>query len=225
MTQKEYDQVVSNRVSFYTLLACIALLAVVLFALNGIHQPATPSSGLTVISQGYSGPAQPTPIHHYGAETGPITATLVSPDNVSLQIVSIQKEATEWLFHVHAHNNGKTSVSIINAAKSHYFVLSLKGTPGKPYTWSELTVQLQPATQAVLGAQAQLATHPALNATVAGGADSDGWLVANLANVTYPPFQLFYVYGTVTAPECPNSTQNPSTCPTGTGYRTLVWNL
>lgn len=97
-------------------------------------------------------------------------------------------------------------------------MLAGKGTPGTPYTFSQLSVKLTPA------AQATLAAHPALSATLASGADGDGWLVANLANFKYTPYQLFYVYGTVSDMACATPSDQ-STCHPDTGYSTLVWQL
>ena len=162
--------------------------------------------------------AQATPIHHYGAEYGAITDTLTSPDNVTFQIVAVQRGTNEWLFHIHAHNNSGSNVTVIGANADHYFVLAGKGIPGTPYTFGQLTVRLTPPEQAVAVA------HPALSSLVAGGPDADGWLVADLSKFKYTPTQLLYVYGTVTAPACTNP-HDQSTCQPSTGYRTIVWNL
>jgi hypothetical protein len=97
-------------------------------------------------------------------------------------------------------------------------MLGLKGPLGPPIPPSQLIVTLTPP------GQADLAAHPALPAAVASGADNDGWLVADLTNVAYPPFQLFYVYGTVTAPACASLTDK-STCHPSVAWRTLVWTL
>jgi hypothetical protein len=172
-----------------------------------------------VQTQGLSGPvAQPTPIHHYGAESGAVSDTLISPDNVTLHIVEIQRGTTRWLFHIHAHNNAGLGVSILDAGTNHYFFLGLKGTPGVPITPSDITVTLTSP------AAADVAAHPALPSAVAPGADVDGWLAADLTHTKYPPFQLFYVYGTVTAPACANPADQ-STCHPSVGYRTLAWTL
>ena len=168
---------------------------------------------------GLNAPPQATPIHHYGAEYGAITTALTSPDNVTIQIVTVQRGTNEWLFHIHAHNNGQQSVSVMDAATSHYFVIGGKGgIPGTPYTFGQLTVRLTPPEQAVAE------THPAFSSLIEGGADIDGWLVADLSTFKYSPFQLLYVYGTVTAPACTNP-DDQSTCHSSTGYRTIVWNL
>jgi hypothetical protein len=100
-----------QRSVLYVLLAGIVL-PVALFGAINLSRLSVYTSAL---SQGLSSLVA-TPIHHYGAEAGPITATLVSPDDVSLQVMLIQKEPTEWLFHIHAHNNGTSSVSMLNAA-------------------------------------------------------------------------------------------------------------
>ncbi|HEU4781930.1 MAG TPA: hypothetical protein VFS83_01190 [Ktedonobacterales bacterium] len=167
---------------------------------------------------GLNAPPQATPIHHYGAESGSIITALTSPDNVKLQIVAVQRGTNEWLFHIHAHNNSGSNVTVLGANADHYFVLAGKGIPGTPYTFGQLTVRLTPPEQAVAVA------HPALSSLVAGGADADGWLVADLSNFKYTPTQLLYVYGTVTAPACTNP-HDQSTCHPSTGYRTIVWNL
>lgn len=161
---------------------------------------------------------QPTPIHHYGAESGAMSDTLISPDNVTFHIVEIQRGATRWLFHIHAHNNASLGVSILDAGTDHYFMLGLKGTPGVPLSASQITVTLTSP------AAADVAAHPALPAAVAAGADVDGWPAADLTHVQYPPFQLFYVYGTVTAPACVNPADQ-STCHPSVAWRTLVWTL
>jgi hypothetical protein len=135
-----------------------------------------------------------------------------------LQILAIQTEATTWFFHIQAHNRSNNAVTILDTATTHYFALGLRGTPGTPYTWQQLTIALQPP------AGVELAAHPALDSTVASGAQSNGWLVADLTESPYPPFELFYVYATITALECSN-TQDPTTCHQGLGYRTLVWQL
>jgi len=161
---------------------------------------------------------QPTPIHHYGAEYGAITDALTSPDNVRFQIVAVQRGTNDWLFHIHAHNNTGSNVTVLGANADHYFVLAGKGIPGTPYTFGQLTVRLTPPEQAVAEA------HPAFSSLVAGGADADGWLVADLSNFKYAPTQLLYVYGTVTAPACTNP-RDQSTCHPSTGYRIIVWSL
>jgi hypothetical protein len=208
-----------HRRSLYALLAGLVVCAALWSAIT----LAPMSDYSSALSQALSSLVA-TPIHHYGAEAGPITATLISPDDVTLQVLSIQKEPTMWLFHIHAHNNAQGSVSILDAATSHYFDLGLRGTVNKPYTWNELNITLTATSTVALDSQAALAAYPALSATVAPGADSDGWLVANLATTTYPPFELLYVYGTVTAPACTNP-NDQSTCHPSTGYRTLVWRL
>jgi hypothetical protein len=180
------------------------------------------ASGCTVGNRPLAGRlnalAQTTPIHHYGAEYGAITDTLTSPDNITFHIVTIQRGANEWLFHIHAHNNGMQSMPVLDATTSHYFVLTGRGIPGTPYTFGQLTARLTPPEQAVAEA------HPAFSSLIAGGSDADGWLVADLSNYKYTPFQLLYVYGTVTAPACTNP-DDQSTCHSSTGYSTIVWNL
>lgn len=170
---------------------------------------------------GLDAPPQATPLHHYGAEYGAITDTLTSPDNVTFQIVAVQRGTNEWLFHIHAHNNGQQSISILDAATNHYFMIGGKGgIPGTPITADQIFLKLTP----LASSSADVAAHSSLAVTVASGADSDGWLVADLSNYKYAPFQLLYVYGTVTAPACTNP-QDQSTCHSSTGYRTIVWNL
>ena len=189
----------------------LIVMAIVFFALNR----SLPGSQVP----GSNGPdAQATPIHHYGAEYGPITATLVSPDDVSLQIVRIEKSAKEWLFHIHAHDNARSGVAFLNTSTSHFFMLGLRGIAGTPYTFSQLDVVL------AAPSQAELAAHPALPMNVSPRGDVDGWLMADLSRTTFPPIQLFYVYGTVTAPACANPTDQ-NTCHPSTGYRTMVWDL
>lgn len=174
----------------------------------------------SIKTAGLNAPPQATEIPHYGAEYGAITATLISPDNVSFQIVTVQRGASEWLFHIHAHNNGKQGVPILDATTSHYFMIGGRGTPGTPMTADQAFLKLSP----LASSRSDLAMHPSLAATVAPSADSDGWLVADLSNYKYQPFQLLYVYGTVTTPACINP-QDQSTCHPSTGYRTIVWNL
>ena len=162
--------------------------------------------------------------HQYiitGRSIGAITDALISPDNITFQIVAVQRGTSEWLFHIHAHNNTGSSVPILDAATSHYFMIGGKGgIPGTPITADQIFLKLTP----LASSRADLATHPSLAATVASGADSDGWLVADLSNYKYTPFQLLYVYGTVTAPACTNP-DDQSTCHSSTGYSTIVWNL
>ena len=202
-----------HRSVLYVLLAGVVVL-VALFAALTVSRLSVYSS---VLSQGLSSLVA-TPIHHYGAEAGPSTAVLISPDDVTFQILAIRKDPTAWFFHIQAHNRGTTAVAILDATTNHYFALALVGTPGTPYTWQQLTIPLQAPTGG------ELAAHPALGSTVAAGAQSDGWLVADLTESPYPPFDLFYVYATVPAPQCSNP-QDPSTCHQGLGYRTLVWQL
>lgn len=183
------------------------------------------ASGCTVGNRPLAGRlnalAQTTPIHHYGAEYGAITDRLTSPDNITFQIVAVQRGASKWLFHIHAHNNGQQSVSILDAATSHYFMIGGKGgIPGTPIAADQIFLKLTP----LASSSADPAKHPSLAATVASDADSDGWLVADLSNFKYTPFQLLYVYGTVTAAACANP-DDQSTCHSSTGYSTIVWNL
>ncbi len=202
-----------HRSVLYVLLAGV----VVLVALFGAITVSRLSVYNSALSQGLSS-LMATPIHHYGAEAGPSTAVLISPDNVTLQILAIQKDATAWLFRIQAHNRATRAVAILDATTNHYFALALVGAPGTSYTWQQLTISLQEPTGI------ELAAHPALASTVAAGAQSDGWLVADLTESPYPPVELFYVYATVTAPQCSNP-QDPSTCHQGLGYRTLVWQV
>ena len=174
----------------------------------------------SVKTAGLNVPTQATEVSHFGTEYGAITDTLTSPDNVTFQIVAVQRDTSEWLFHIHAHNNGALNIPILDTATSHYFMIGGRGTPGIPMTADQAFLKLTP----LLSSSADLAVHPSLAAKVAGGADSDGWLVADLSNYKYTPFQLLYVYGTVTAPACTNP-QDQSTCQPSTGYRTIVWNL
>lgn len=200
-----------------TAVMCVVVLAVVFFVVSRVLP-----DGVVAGSDGPGGATRPsaqaTPIHHYGSESGVITATLISPDNVSIQIVQIVKGPKEWLFHIHAHNNARAAVAILSPATNHYFTLALKGIPGTPYTFSQLTVNLVPS------ARTDLAQHPELPSTVMPSADADGWLVAGLSHTPFSPVQLMYVYGTVTAPACANP-GDQSTCHPSTGYRVLVWNL
>ncbi len=207
-----------KRGSVLSVVAGVVVLAVAVFvALNQSWF----IGGSLVKTAGFNMLAQATPIHHYGAESGSITTALTSPDNVTFQIVTIQRGTSEWLFHIHAHNNGKQSVSILDAATSHYFMIGGKGgIPGTPISADQIFLKLTP----LASSSAALATHPSLAAAVASSADSDGWLVADLSNYKYTPFQLLYVYGTVTAPACTDP-QDQSTCQSSTGYRTIVWNL
>jgi hypothetical protein len=204
-----------KRGSVLSIVAGIVVLAVAVFVALNQGWVFADSSLRTV---GINAPPQPTAIHHYGAEYGAITDTLTSPDNVTFQIVAVQRGTSEWLFQIHAHNNTGRNVTVLGANADHYFVLAGKGIPGTPYTFGQLTVRLTPPEQAVAGA------HPGLSSLVAGGAAADGWLVADLSNFKYQPVQLLYVYGTVTAPAC-TSLQDQSTCHPATGYRTIVWNL
>jgi hypothetical protein len=172
---------------------------------------------ITAQPLGISG-SQPTPIHHYGPEAGNISDSLISPDNVTFQIVDIQRDATKWLFHIHAHNNADLDTKILDAGTSHYFMLGLQGPAGTPIPPDQGEVIL------AAPAQPDAAAHPALPAVVASNADVDGWLVADLTNAKYKPFQLFYVYGTVPTVACANP-RDTSTCHTETAWRTLVWML
>src|SRR5260221_4519844 len=177
------------------------------------------SNPTTVQTQGFSGSGlQPTPIHHFGLENGKISDSLISPDNVTFHIVEIQRGATKWLVHIHAHNNAGLGTKILDAGADHYFMLGLKGPAGSPVPPGQGEVTLTAPTPT------DSAGHPALPAAVASNADGDGWLVADLTNVKYPPFQLFYVYGTVTADACADP-NDKSTCHAATGWRTLVWIL
>ncbi len=202
----------------------VALLAVLSFAfgaylwMNGVSSP----HGTGILANA-NGPvdipqATTTPITHYGPEDGSVDASLISPDNVTFHIVDIQRGVSSWLFHIHAHNNAAASVVIQDPTSDHYFMLSGKGTPGTPIAASQIFLKLTaPETT-------NLAMHPALSTSLAAGADGDGWLVANLTNYAYQPFQLLYVYGTVSAMACTDP-NDQSTCRPDTGYRTLVWQL
>lgn len=190
-------------------LLIIAILVGIFFS-----QTLTPTTAQTL---GVSG-AQSTPIHHYGPEAGNISDSLISPDNVTFQIVDIERHATNWLFHIHAHNNADLDTTILDTGTSHYFMLGLQGPAGQPIPPDQGEVIL------AAPAQTDALAHPALPAVVASNADVDGWLVADLTNAKYKPVQLFYVYGTVTANACTNP-RDKSTCHTSTGWRTLVWTL
>jgi hypothetical protein len=174
----------------------------------------------SVKTAGLNVPPQATEVPHFGTEYGAITDTLTSPDNVTFQIVAVQRDTSEWLFHIRAHNNGTLNIPILDTATSHYFMIGGRGTPGIPMTADQAFLKLTP----LPSSSADLAVHPSLAATVAPSADSDGWLVADLSNYTYQPYQLLYVYGTVTAPACTDP-QDQSTCQPSIGYRTIVWNL
>lgn len=203
-----------------------ALFVVVAISITIIHSRPESPSGLQ--SAGISSPASQatpvaTPIAHYGPETGAVGDALISPDNVTLQVIDIQKTATKWMVHIHAHNNNNNtsataSTTFLAPTADHYFMISGKGTPGVAYTNSQMFLKLTTAGQADLG------THPALPASVSPDGDGDGWLVADLSTFKLQPYQLLYVYGTVTAPACSGPTTN-STCTTAVGYRTLVWTL
>lgn len=203
-----------TRRALYTAAGAVILLAAVFFAVSRLQSP----SSQTLLTQGPSGAPQATPVHHYGAEFGAVDATLISPDNVTLHIVEIQRSTTKWLFHIHTHNNTSQSVSILDAGTNHYFMLAGRGLPGTPYTDSQMFLRLGSV------GQTDLATHPALATTIEAGADSDGWLTADLTNFHLPPYELLYVYGTVTAPACANPSDQ-STCHPSTGYSTLNWTL
>ncbi|GEM_PF-4466735 len=177
-------------------------------------------------------PGDSSPARSPGGQSGPtsanvpqygqISATLTSPEtNVTFHIVEIERSASLWFFHIHAHNSQHQSAMIIG--RDHYFVLTGAGTPGTPVTASQNFLTLVTPAQAGL-AQSDLATHPALAATVQSGSDADGWLVANIAHFKYTPYSILYVYGTVTTPACTNP-QDKSTCHPATGYRALVWML
>ena len=195
--------------------ALSALVGVVVLVVGGCAAVNHPQMGALDVF------AQATPIHHYGAESGAVSEALTSPDNVTFKIVEVQHGVSVWLFHIHAHNNGKQSVSILDAATNHYFMIGgTGGIPGTPVTADQISRKLTP----VASNRTDLAAHPSLAATVAPGADADGWLVADLSTFKYTPFQLLYVYGTVIAPACINP-QDRSTCHPSTGYRTIVWNL
>lgn len=193
----------------------VAVLAVGVYV--AVNRPWFPADA-SVKTAGLNIPPSATQIPHYGTEYGAITASLTSPDNVTFRVVAIQRGTNEWMFHLHAHNNTGSSVPVLDANANHYFVLAGKGIPGTPYTFEQLTVRLASPGQAVAG------EHPALSSFVPGGADADGWLVADLSNYKNQPYQLLYVYGTVTAPACTNP-RDQSTCHPSTGYRTIVWNL
>lgn len=184
------------------------------------------SDNSSLNTAGLNVPPQATAIHHYGAEYGKITDSIISPDNVTFKIEAVQRGTGAWLFHIHAHNNAAQTVSILDATTNHYFMIGGKGgIPGTPVTAEQAFRILAPMASSSLGfSQADKAAHPALAATVAAGADTDGWLVADLSTYKFTPFQLMYVYGTVTAPACTNP-QDPSTCQPSTGYRTIIWQL
>jgi hypothetical protein len=162
--------------------------------------------------------SQPTNPPQYGPQAGTVNAILTSPDNVRLQIVTVQRSPTRWLFHIHAHNNSIQRVTVWGSA-DHYFMLSGMVPAGTPVTASQMFLKLSSLSQA------DLASHAALPSAVNGKADIDGWLAADLSHFPYPPDGfLYYVYGTVTTPACADL-QDKSTCHPSTGYRTLVWRL
>ncbi len=203
----------------HTLSIAAGILVVAVAAFVVLNQSG-PSTSSSVKTAGLNVPPQATAMHHYGAEFGAVSDSLTSPDNVTFKIVGIQRGASEWLFHIHAHNNGKQSISMLDAATNHYFMIGGRGTPGTPITADQIFRKLTP----LASSRPDLAAHPALAQTVAPGADADGWLIVDLSNYKYQPIQLLYVYGTVTAPACANP-QDQSTCHPSTGYRTIVWNL
>lgn len=196
------------------MVSAIVVLVAIVFAVNNVQAP----SSQTLLSAGPSGQAQPTAVTHYGPEAGALTDTLVSPDNISLHVVELQRGANQWLFHIHVHNNTNHSLTFQDVETNHYFVLVGKGAPGVPYTFSQLTVAL------TAPAQASGTSHRALPPTVVAKSDVDGWLVADLSSFKYQPIQLLYVYGTVTDLACTNP-QDQTTCHPSTGYRTLLWRL
>jgi hypothetical protein len=161
------------------------------------------------------------PLHHYGPESGPITAELISPENVRLRILTVERGATRWLFHIHAHNNTTQRVIVWGGGSDadHYFTLGGVGVAGTSYTGDQLFLRLTATTVA------DSAAHPALPPTVNGGSNIDGWLAADFSHFPYPSDGfLYYVYGTVTTTACASLTDR-STCHPSTGYRTMVWRL
>lgn len=162
---------------------------------------------------------KPTPITHYGPEVGAITATLTSPDNVTIHIVAIQREPNEWLFHIQMRNNTGQKVAFLSSSSAHYFMVAGTSKPGVPASADQYFLKLTPP------GPADTASHAALPALLAPHAQGDGWLVADLTNYAYgQPIALFYVYGTVPDTACASPT-DPSSCHPDTGYRTLLWRL
>ena len=164
---------------------------------------------------------QSSPLPSYGTQYGQISAILMSPDNVTFQVVGIERGATRWLFHIRAQNTTKRSVTIMTS--DHYFMLAGQGTPGTPVTASQIFLKLVvPAQSGLVGAD--IASHPALATSVTASGVTDGWLAADLTNFKYIPHALLYVYGTVSDLACSNP-RDQNTCHPDTGYRTLTWLL
>ncbi|MGO8947910.1 MAG: hypothetical protein ACLQUY_09645 [Ktedonobacterales bacterium] len=68
-----------------------------------------------------------TPIHYYGPQGGPINAALVSPDDVTFQILAIKKEATAWFFHIQAHNHASHAVAILDVTTNQLLCFGSSG--------------------------------------------------------------------------------------------------
>jgi hypothetical protein len=213
MRVRHKDKVISAAATVAALLTVVG--ACVVASWLGVAPNGTPfGQNLSLSGVG----SQPTNPPRYGAQDGGLNAILTSPDNVRLQVVTVQCGPTHWLFHIHAHNNAIQRVTVWGSA-DHYFMLSGAVPAGTPVTASQMFLKL------ATPAQADLALHAALPTAVGGGADVDGWLVADLSHFPYPSDGfLYYVYGTVTTPACANIFDK-STCHQSTGYRTLVWKL
>ena len=213
MRVRHKDKVISAAVTIAVLLTLVGACVVVSWL--GVAPNGTPfGQNLSLSGVG----SQPTHSPQYGPQAGTVNDILTSPDNVRLQIVAVERGPTRWLFHIHAHNNTLQPATIWGSA-DHYFMLSGVVPAGTPVTASQMFLTL------AAPAQPDLASHAALPAAVNGGAETDGWLSADLSHFPYPTDGfLYYVYGTVTTPACDNLSDT-STCHPSTGYRTLVWKL
>lgn len=149
-------------------------------------------------------------------QSGGIGSTLVTPDGASIKVDRIERSSSVWRFHVHVHNTGSQALTIVGTGQDHQFALIGAAPAGTPADQSMLVLTMPVGSD--------IATHPALPASVRGQGDVDGWLTANLAAFKYTPTELVYRYGTFHTTACKNP-QDKSTCHPADLYRVIEWTL
>lgn len=180
-------------------LATGLMLASVIFALGGCAQAQNQAS---------QGPA--------AAISGAVGAQLEAPEGFSVTVDKVERDASQWLFHIHAQSSAAHSIQVIGSGADHQFVLVEAKPAGTPAS-EGIVVLTAPA-------QADLATHPAFPASLAAKASSEGWLRADLTTLKYPPQLLLYHYASVSATRCDNPSDQ-STCRPVTLFSDLEWDL
>ena len=128
---------------------------------------------------------------------GKVGSTLVTPEGATFSLVKTERHGTQMLFHIKLHNNQSQTVAVWNSDPSHGFVF-----------YNHVTNTFE--TGGTVPSFADLGMHPVLGRTVAGQANSDGWITFNLS-AQYDP-TLFYYYRVIHAKRCP-----PISSPTTSG--------